>query len=496
MFGSPPGIDDEGLAGATRRILLADVDHSSRKGGVLLLETFYIYHTNDIHSHFLHWPKLTAYLKDTRHRHEMRGEAMLQFDIGDHLDRFHPMTEGTSGRGNIRLLNEAGYDAVTIGNNEGVTLSGADLEHLYDQAQFPVLTANLFTSGGERPKAMQPYEIFTLNNGLTVAAVGITIPFSAFYEPLGWDIVHPLDMLADLIREVREQADIVVLLSHMGLSFDKQIAREFEGIDVILGAHTHHLLRQGTDVDGTPITQCGKYGRYVGRITLTYDTEQRQVVGCEANCLSIERYREDAATVNLLEQLTADGIARLKTPVAELKESLTVSWFEPSPFARLLAEALNEWCAADVAMVNAGILLDSLPEGGVTKEDLHRICPHPINPCKLTLTGAELREVIRHCHTDDFRRLEIKGLGFRGKMLGEMVFDGICVSADNDRIKSIDVHGAPLDPDGEYDVAMLDMYTFGKIFPGFAEKEKQYFVPEMLRDVLAWKLAGDHPVSH
>ena len=45
------------------------------------------------------------------------------FDIGDYVDRSHPFTEGTIGKGNTQLLNEAGYDAVTIGNNEGITMS-------------------------------------------------------------------------------------------------------------------------------------------------------------------------------------------------------------------------------------------------------------------------------------------------------------------------------------------------------------------------------------
>ena len=45
------------------------------------------------------------------------GDAFFLFDIGDNVDRSHPFTEGTKGKGNIQLLNEAGYDAVTIGNN-------------------------------------------------------------------------------------------------------------------------------------------------------------------------------------------------------------------------------------------------------------------------------------------------------------------------------------------------------------------------------------------
>ena len=67
--------------------------------------------------------KLTGFSLINDKEHEAAGEAFYLFDIGDNVDRSHPFTEGTKGKGNIRLLNEAGYDAVTIGNNEGITMS-------------------------------------------------------------------------------------------------------------------------------------------------------------------------------------------------------------------------------------------------------------------------------------------------------------------------------------------------------------------------------------
>lgn len=454
-----------------------------------MLKTFHIYHTNDLHSHFLHWPQIAAYFKDAKKDGRDRGEPVLQFDIGDHLDRFHPMTEGTAGAGNVRLLNALDYDAITIGNNEGITLTKEQLEHLYADANFPVLVANLFHRNGVRPARMKPYALFSLENGLTVGAIGMTIPFVTFYEPLGWEVRNPQDMLPELVREVKEKADFVVLLSHLGYSFDQQIARDLAEIDLILGAHTHHLLKQGVNVEGTTILQAGKFGNYVGEVHVTFDTESGQVEACEANSVSIEGYRTDEAAKKLLSALNEEARHALQTPVAELDEPLVVSWDEPSGFAALLAEALREWCDADIGMVNAGVLLESLPAGKVTKEDLHRVCPHPINPCKLTLRGNELLEVIRQSFTEEMQQREVRGLGFRGKILGAMAFDGLAIERKKGRIDVVRINGMPLDPKSEYEVATLDMFTFGMIFPGFAEKEKQYFLPEMLRDVLAWKLS-------
>ena len=92
-------------------------------------ETIHIYHTNDIHSHFENWPRIEKFLKEKKRQHEERNENVFLFDIGDFADRFHPLTEGTMGQGNTDLLNDIGVNAVTIGNNEGITLPFSALNH-------------------------------------------------------------------------------------------------------------------------------------------------------------------------------------------------------------------------------------------------------------------------------------------------------------------------------------------------------------------------------
>ena len=112
------------------------------------LEVIHIYHTNDLHSHFEHWPRIHHFLHERKKWHEQAGEDFLLFDLGDHADRSHPLTEATQGNANVELLNKAGYHAVTIGNNEGITFPYEDLDHLYDHRQFEVLLANLYYEDG------------------------------------------------------------------------------------------------------------------------------------------------------------------------------------------------------------------------------------------------------------------------------------------------------------------------------------------------------------
>lgn len=455
----------------------------------------FIYHTNDVHSHFHQWPYMTQIIKKQRKIHQEKGEDVLYFDIGDHADRSHPLTEALEGKGSTLLLNEAGVDAITIGNNEGLTFSKEQLSKLYEGRKFSVLVANLFEQDGSRPQWTEPYRHFSLSNGAVVGVIGMTIPYYPFYEKLGWKIADPLKLLPSLIKEVRQKADIVLLLSHLGLNLDEEIAREMEGIDVIIGGHTHHLLKSGKIVKGTRIVQAGKFGHYIGQIMLEIDDATKQIVHCEMGVIDVGQKEESEETRRLLNELEHKAGEILKKEVVYLPEPLPVHWFRESKGALFLADAVREWCGAKMSMVNSGVLLETIPKGKITIGDIHRICPHPINPCVVTIQGNQLKETIQHAFTEEMKRLQLKGYGFRGKVLGYMAFSGIEVEvkrmADGlEHVTNVMFNGKPLEPHKYYELATLDMFTFGMLYPAIANSpKKEYFMPELLRDVLLWKLS-------
>lgn len=453
-----------------------------------------ILHTNDLHSHLEQWPKIISLINEKRHLAKLQGRKVLVFDIGDHADRVHPITEATLGKANVELMNDVGYHSATIGNNEGITLSKESLTELYERANFPVLVANLFLENGERPEWVKPYEIIKVSEDLTIGVIGMTIPFKPFYKALGWCIEDPFEILPPTVKKVREQADVVIFLSHLGLNFDEQIANQIAGIDIILGAHTHHVLENGMFESGTIIHQAGKFGQYVGQLSITYDHETNRVTSYDAKCLVVNDFFPHQETEKKVALLHVKQQKLLEEEVTSIQEGLPVSWETSSPFASLLATALKDWCGGEIGMVNSGTLLEGLVAGKITKADLHRVCPHPINPCKVEINGAVLKETIQYALSKEIIYKKIRGFGFRGKVIGFMEFDGVTydVMLLNDgltHITNIKINGQPINLTYKYEVATLDMFTFGHIFPGIAAaKTKKYYMPELLRDLLAWKL--------
>ncbi|MEH7108454.1 bifunctional metallophosphatase/5'-nucleotidase [Bacillus sp. JJ1764] len=443
------------------------------------METIHIYHTNDVHSHFENWPRIQELLKMETIHH---NEDVFLFDIGDFIDRWHPFTEATKGTGNIQLLNECQYTAVTIGNNEGVNLPNEDLEHLYDEAKFEVIVANFFRKNGDLPSWVKPYKIYQTKKGTKIGVIGLTAKFAVLYEQLGWKVTDPIPELKKWMPVLKKEADVIILLSHLGIHDDEQIAEEITGIDVILGAHTHHFLKEGKLIGETLLGAAGKFGYYVGQVTLHVDEDKmiKSKKACLYDVLELPAVEKEE---DIIESYFNSGRQLLNSPIAHLDTPLKANPFQKTNFSVFLGQALREWCKTDCSIVNGGLLLGTL-SGEVTEFDLLNVCPHPINPCVIKVSGAELLSILQETKDEQLTHRELKGLGFRGTVIGSFVYDGIELSEDG-----WVVNQNSLDPHQTYSLALPDMFTFGHFFKEVVpKKQKKYFLPEFLRDILKWKL--------
>jgi 5'-nucleotidase len=452
-------------------------------------EVIHIYHTNDLHSHLEHWPSIHKLLADRRRWHEDAGDEVLIFDIGDHMDRWHPLSDATRGKANCRLLNEAAYDAATIGNNEGITLPYEDLDSMYLEKSFEMLVANLYKSDGSRPAWAKPYHVYISKRGTRIGVIGLTVNFGPFYKQLGWKLADPMEELKTCLAELKGKTDIIILLSHLGIHDDEIIAGMFPEIDVILGGHTHHILHEGKVVGSTILAGAGKHGIYTGHVTVELN-ESKQITQKSAILYDMNETEKDLDEQEIAKGYYTEGKRLMDRRVAFLPEELKADPLSHSVLSNLLTKALREWCDADCAFMNAGMLLHGLKSGAVTKFDLLEICPHPINPCTIKLSGAELKEVLLQTLDEKWPHMQIKGLGFRGTVMGVMEYDGIEFQNEHN-VTQVLINGEPLDAKKHYLLAIPDMFTFGRFFPEIHRaKTKKYWLPEFLRNILEWKLSS------
>ncbi len=454
----------------------------------------HILHTNDLHSHFESMPAIHTLLHRLSEQLEGEGDKVFRVDLGDHMDRFSLETEGTLGRANRSVMDITGYELITLGNNELLTFSKEELHELYEKSPFKVLALNVEEEDGY-PSSLDPALGDSGGRRISDRVSRGDDPVPTVLRTVGMASVRSLEVLPEAVSRLRKEVHAVVILSHLGIGNDRRLAEVVPGIDVILGSHTHHLLEVPERVGNTLIAAAGKFGGHVGHVTLELNPTRQQVTRREGGCLPVAAVDPDPQLEARIRGFRREAEAHLSETIRELDRPLPVDWYAESPLGNFLADGLLHWVPdSDCALVNAGQLLGGLQAGSVTRGRLHQICPHPINPVRLVLSGGEIRRILEESLIRDRQELEIRGFGFRGKKLGMMNLAGMEAEMNSlkpagKRLGQVEINGAPLDEDRDYRVATIDMFTFGAGYEEFKKgREKKYFLPEFLRDVLAHHL--------
>lgn len=450
--------------------------------------TLRILHTNDIHSHFENWPRLKRLVQ--KKQRLQPEETVLTVDLGDFLDRWHPLTEATDGQANITLMNEIGYDAATLGNNEGIGNSHAVLDHLYDRANFPLVLANLYDQQTQTlPDFAVPYTVIPTAR-VNIGIIGLTAPFPLTYRPNGWEVMDPMASLDKWLPELSEQADYIVLLSHLGIQADDEIAERYPEINLIIGSHTHHLFPKGKKVKTTQLAAAGKFGQYLGEVTVRFD-EDGHVIDAKAETFLIESQPEAPEDEVQIQQWWDQGTALLAAePLAFLPQDV--------PIPRLMHYALEAVATrgkTTISLLNTGLCLDGLNKGMVTKADLHRILPHPMRLIRVTLKGSDLQRLVQEIEKNRLylKHYPIKGMGFRGRIFGEIYYYGLTY---DEQKQTVYYQGQKLIHDQLYELTTVDHLMFIPFFPTIELAGQVTFLfPEFLRTIVGQGLTTHFPIT-
>jgi 2',3'-cyclic-nucleotide 2'-phosphodiesterase (5'-nucleotidase family) len=466
--------------------------------------------SNDLHSRLEQGAQMAGYFRQVRARYG--AENVLTLDMGDHMDRMRMETEGSNGLANVAMLQAAGYDAVTLGNNEGLTFTFAQLNEVFGasgtravQRTFAVVCANLLQkSNGERPAWMVPHLV--LHKGsLRIGLIGVTAAYPDYYGLIGWEALEPLQAVREQVAQLRAQVDLLIVMSHLGLPKDIQIAETTAGIDWILGGHTHHRLDEPKIVNGTRIMATGKYGEAFGVVHVYVEPVEykkpdgklnfaQQVLSYDAKLLDPSEMPEDEPVAEMIAQYHEQAAGHLARVVAHIDAPLGMSLHHEMPLTNVLVQGVQRVSGAEFSLVNNGQLLGGLPAGDVTEGQLHQLCPSPINVVKLRLAGSDVRRALEESLLIAKQELPLRGYGFRGVALGALAVEGLTIQYDlhqpeYERITKIEVDGAPFDDERIYAVGTVDMFVFGI---GYLSLKKgtdvEYFLPDFLRHILAEEL--------
>ena len=445
-----------------------------------------VLHTNDIHGRIDALARIATIVERSRRE---EGAPVLYVDAGDVEDTTNRLSNLTKGVGLHRLLRVAGCDAVAVGN---ATLIRYGIAPLADQAAaggYPQLAANLRQDGEVIPGA-QASAVLDVG-GLRIGLIGLTATdWRDIYEgAFKLELPDPVPVVrAESARLRARGVDVVLLLSHLGLARDRELAPELaEVVDVVIGSHTHDVLREGERVGGLTIVHAGEYGEHLGRVELRIGNGRVEVVEARVDPVPAETPLH-ARVLAELEAAARDLEAFLAEVLGEVVEPLDVAHDRECGTAAFMADVLRERTGAEVAVVTAGVAFRAaLAAGPLTRGELYEACPSPGEPSVADLTGAQLRELVARGLDLDFAR-EIPR-GFRGQPRGLIHLSGAEVRAGE-----LHIDGTPVDAGRLYRVAASD-WELGA-YGGYAKPEWGLVVESQLPTVIMREAVEDHLRRH
>lgn len=393
-------------------------------------EKIHFYHMNDWHSHLDNWPKMERYFNYQKEQHIEDDEAVFLFDIGDACDRQHPLIEATDGHAMISLLNQIGIDAATIGNNEGIGNPHGVLEHLYDEAEFPVVLGNIIdTDSQQAPKFAQSYTRLQTEKGTRLIIFGMTAPFDVSYKAVNWEPLDPVVEIKKTLNQIKqnEEYDVLLFLSHLGLPSDRHLAKRFPEINIIFGSHTHHVLPEGEMVGNTLLTGGGKHGQFMGHVTvdLMINDQTGEVEQFDTNpeLIAAERmgsYPQDDEQVQ--EWLNKGNMLLRQQIYGELTSYLAHNEYHYNDLQHFSLKAISYVTQADISILNSGLFLTDLKEGAISRYELHQSIPHPMRLMEINVSGKQVKAILAEMKELQASLVDrpIIGMGFRGNVFGTL----------------------------------------------------------------------------
>jgi 2',3'-cyclic-nucleotide 2'-phosphodiesterase (5'-nucleotidase family) len=334
--------------------------------------------TNDIHSYLVPddegrggLARISAYNKKVR----LSQKNVLVLNAGD-------MASGTAvsslfkGDPIFHVLNSMSMDAAVLGNHD-FDYGWQRIRHYREIAKFPLLCANAYVVGDDmklRLVADEAYRIFAYGE-LRVAVIGVlterTPAMTTKSATDGVTFVPITQTLKTLVSEVSCKSDIVIALTHAGVKQDELVSNTVQGIDLIIGGHSHTALRRAREVNGVRIIQAGSKGYYIGRIDMTVDTDKDSIVNFKYNLLEVaapmESDPQTATVVDEWEDKVKDIVDR---PLAEAVTNLS-----KMDMVLIAEAAFLESTGADYAHQNSGGTRGAIKEGRFSYRTIWNIFP-------------------------------------------------------------------------------------------------------------------------
>jgi len=403
---------------------------------------------------------------------ELRAEKPTLFLAAGDMIQGNNWANLFQGKSTIEAMNVMNFDAMVVGNHE-FDFGQEVLKERIGEANFPVLGANVIGLS-----ELKPY--MTKNvDGLSIAVIGVVTedtPVTTHPKNvIGLKFLSSEEIIRKYTKELSGESDIIVVLSHSGFNADVELAKKVDGVDVIIGGHSHTKVAKPTPVNKSLVVQAFEHGKTLGVLDLTVKNgkvvrasgrlDPIKPTGKENKAVGaiVAKYQKKVDIV--MNETIGEALVDLDGVNVRLRET---------NLGNLITDIMRKAAAADVAIINGGTIRTSIKQGQVKVSDVYAVVPFDNYIVSIKLTGQQIRDTLEHgvsaVEDEEGRFPQVSGLTFTYDLKGKK----------GSRVKEIFIDGTPLKAEKEYSVATNDFLAAGgdgyKAFGDSVKSSRDYAV--------------------
>ena len=382
-------------------------------------------------------------------------DACLLLDGGDEFQGSGPAA-WSEGEVILEPLKAFGSDVFVPGNWDPV-YGPERFKTLMAQLGCPVVCYNFHDiASGQR---LFPASVTIVRQDVKTVVLGVTdIGASKRQSPAEFRGMDTTRMagLRDYVKEIRarENPDLVVALTHTGLTMARQLAREVPEIDVVLSGHTHERTSAPIFEADVIVVEAGCFGSFLGRLDLVLKPGGG-VAHHEFRLIPIleQRYAEDAQMKALVDSSLAPHRQRMANQIGRSETVLMRYDLLETTADDFIADAVRETAKTDIALTNGFRFGPPVLAGQVTDADLWNLLPMDLRMKSGWVTGEELRAYFENELETVYSKNPWKHNGGWGARASGLTLTFKALADYGQRVVSIKVNGKEIEPDGRYSIA-------------------------------------------
>lgn len=379
------------------------------------------------------------------------------------------------GEAEFRAMSAMGLDGAVIANHEFDDGAMNLANQAISWATFPLLASNYDFEDTTEPWATtlgdiaQPTAMYDLD-GFRVGVIGMA-NFSSLNSldeennSLGIKMIDPGEVIPQYASLLRAQgADIIVLLSHMGIDEDRNLAEVYPDVDLILGGHNHVALDPPLVVTNAvngkriPVVDSGAFSKYVGRLDIV--VQDGVILSHDYTLFAIDdNVDEDPKITGLLQEYqdVLDDELNTEQVLGYAEEQLNRygTTGGDSMLGNFTAEAMRAFpgVETEIALTNTLGIRSDIPAGSITADTLFNTMPFDNTITTMFLSGREVQETLDFATARSSERgcqsqIQVAGIEFQ-------------MNCNSQIAEDILINGVPLQENGVYELATNNYIAHG-----------------------------------